>query len=270
MLKKPAAASAAAAVADVDIVWEDAASLRAYDVEARQWFKDDTTMSKTGLQRKFLAMKGLHLKLSVAESYLKRLRMAAGQPAPKRTRKSRAKNPSAPAAMGVSISVSKDALAAFEGLVLLPKDADFGTYMPQLEVAFAAEPSMTLPRLQLALAEQGVKTTRAAMMILLDKLKTDFLASKVDVFRDYRCRMRSKQSKFACGIDHSSFHRLEPILRQQIALDPCIDAAGLLAFLGTLGYTVWCDALGKWLWVTKLFQLDRKYRWLIVCNVFLC
>ncbi len=160
--------------------------------------------------------------------------------------------------MGVSISVSKDALAAFEGLALLPKDADFGTYMPSLEVAFAAEPSMTLPRLQLALAEQGVKTTRSAMTLLLDKLKTDFLASKVDVFRDYRCRMRGKQSKFACGIDHSSFHRLEPILRQQIALDPCIDAAGLLAFLGILGYTVWCGALGKWLG-NKTISMDANY-----------
>jgi hypothetical protein len=257
VLKKPAAASAAS-VADVDIVWEDAASLRAYDVEARQWFNDDPTMFKSGLQRKFLKEKGLHLKLSVAESYLKRLRMAAGQAAPIRMRKSRAKNASAPAAMGVSISVSKDALAAFEGLVLLPKGADFGDYMPSLKVAFAAEPSMTLPRLQLALAEQGVKTTRSAMTLLLDKLKTDFLASKVDVFRDYRCRMRAKQSKFACGIDHSSFHRLEPILRQQMALDPCIDAAGLLAFLGTLGYTVWCGALGKWLG-NKTISTETNY-----------
>ena len=41
-----------------------------------------------------------------------------------------------------------------------------------------------------------------------------------------------------------------------------------VAFLGTLGYTVWCDALDKWLWVTKLFQLDWKYRWSIVCNMF--
>jgi hypothetical protein len=171
-------------------------------------------------------------------------------------RKSRAKNPSAPAGMGVSISVSKDALAAFEDLALLPRDADFDSYMPSLTAAFEAEPSMTLPRLQLALAEQGVKTTRSAMMLLLDKLKIEFLASRVGAFRDYRCRMRGKQSKFACGIDHSSFHRLEPILRQQIALDPTIDAARLLAFLETLGYTVWCDALDKRFCVTTLFQID--------------
>jgi len=128
--------------------------------------------------------------------------------------------------------------------------------MPALIAAFEADPSMTLPRLQLVLAEQGVKTTRAGMLHLFDNAKTKFLASKVDVFRDYRCRKRGKQSKFACGIDHLSFHRLEPILRQQIALDPTIDAAGLLAFLGALGYTVWCDALDKRLCVTKLFQID--------------
>jgi len=86
--KRPAAASVASA-ADVDIVWEDAASLRAYDVEARQWFEADPTMFKTGLQRKFLAMKGLHLKLSVAESYLKRLRVAAGQPSSPRALRNR-------------------------------------------------------------------------------------------------------------------------------------------------------------------------------------
>ena len=77
MKKRPALVGA---VADDAIVWENAASLRAYDVEARQWFGDDPTISKTGLLRKFFAMKGLHLKLSVAESYLKRLRVAAGQP----------------------------------------------------------------------------------------------------------------------------------------------------------------------------------------------
>jgi hypothetical protein len=130
-----------------------------------------------------------------------------------------------------------------------------------LTAAFEADPDMTLPRLQLVLAEQGVKTTRSAMMLLLDKLKTDFRASRVSAaFRDYRCRMRGKQSKFACGIDHSSFHRLEPILRQQIALDPTIDAARLLAFLETLGYTVWCDALDKRFCVKTLFQIDWKYR----------
>ena len=171
------------------------------------------------------------------------------------------------AGMGVSTRAIKADLDAFGDLTLLSKDADFDDYMPSLTVAFAAEPcvdgcrlpSMNLRRLQIVLAEQGVKTTRVAMMTLLDKLKTGFLLDKVDVFRDYRCRMRGKQSKFACGIDHSSFHRLEPILRHQIALDPSIDADGLLAFLETLGYTVWCDALEKRLWVTKLFQLDWKY-----------
>jgi hypothetical protein len=158
-------------------------------------------------------------------------------------------------------------LDAFGDLPLLSKDADLEDYMPSLTAAFAAEPcvdgcrlpSMTLRRLQIVLAEQGVKTTRVAMTTLLDKLKTAFLLDKVGVFRDYRCRKRGKQAKFACGIDHSSFHRLESILRDQIALDPSIDADGLLAFLETLGYTVWCDASGKPLWVTKLFQLDWKY-----------
>jgi hypothetical protein len=256
--KRPALVGA---VADDAIVWESAASLRAYDEEAGQWFEHEPTISKTGLLRKFFAMKGLHLKLSVAESYLKRLRVAAGQPSSPRALRNRL------AGVGASTRAVKADLDAFGDLTLLSKDADLEVYMPALTVAFASEPCvegcrlppMTLRRLQFVLAGQGVKTTRAAGTALLDKLKTAYLLDKVDVFRDYRCRKRGKQAKFACGIDHSSFHRLESILRLQIALDPSLDSDGLLAFLETLGYTVWCDASGNPLWVTKLLQLDWKY-----------
>jgi len=203
--KKPAAA-------DVDVVYADAASLVAHDVDARQWLIDDPTMFKTGLVRKFLVAKGLHLTLSVAETYLKRLKLL--------------------------VKVSRT--GCLPGLTSVAGDGDFELYMPLLRAGFAAESGMSLRRMQLALAEQGVKTTKSAMVRLLGGLKTEFYASKVDpVFRDYRCRRRCKQP--SCGIDHSSFHRLESTLREQIALDPSIDAAGLLAFLGTLGYTVWCE-----------------------------
>ena len=158
--KRPAAA------ADVDIVYEDAASLRAHDADARQWLVDDPTMFKTGLVRKFLSAKGLHLKLSVAESYLKRLKLPDDLFLAEPKRKSRSRI--ALGALGMPIKVSKSALSAFVDLTTVAADGDFEPYMPSLRAAFAAESCMTMPRLQLKLAEHGVKTSRAAMMLLLE------------------------------------------------------------------------------------------------------
>jgi len=206
--KRPAAASVAA-VADDAIVWESAASLRAYDEEAGQWFEHEPTISKTGLLRKFFAVKGLHLKLSVAESYLKRLRVAAGQPSSPRALRNRL------AGVGASTRAVKADLDAFGDLTLLSKDADLEFYMPALTVAFASEPCvegcrlppMTLRRLQFVLAGQGVKTTRAAATALLDKLKTAFLLDKVDVFRpgyrqlnDTFAIYRQRTQRCFCGL----------------------------------------------------------------------
>ena len=196
--------------------------LAEHEVAIREWLDSEPQMGKKRLCTKMLSEKKLHVKPRTAQNYLTRLKRAAETP---RRRDRRA------------MRGSSGAVGNVAGLRML-KRGQLDPYKPAVLQAFERNASTTKAEVRTILSDEGVTVSKADLQDLWRWARIEHWASKAGKYWPMS-RLRYKCTGIErCIIGHKDMHKVELLLRQQLARNPSMSVNALLCALRARGYDV--------------------------------